>query len=103
MWDSWGVICLSWNCSSVDWGSIGSRDVVWGSLCGGGDCPSGTPWNGRDVDGSTVVWGTAEGDTVVWGTTDGDTVVWGTTDGDTVVWGTSYSDPSCEPVIWPSP
>jgi len=103
MGDSWGVICLSWNCGSVDWGSIGSRDVVWGSLCGGGDCPSGTPWNGRDVDGSTVVWGTAEGDTVVWGTTEGDTVVWGTTDGDTVVWGTSYSDPSCEPVIWPSP
>jgi len=101
--DSWGVICLSWNCGSVDWGSIGSRDVVWGSLCGGWDCPSGTPWSGRDVDGSTVVWGTAEGDTVVWGTADGDTVVWGTTDGDTVVWGTSYSDPSCEPVIWPSP
>ena len=46
------------------------------------------------MGGTTVVWGTSDGD--------GDTVVWGTTDGDTVVWGTSYSDPSCEPVIWPS-
>jgi hypothetical protein len=93
-WDSWGVICTSWNCASADWLGIGSEDVVWGSKCGGGDCPSGTAWDRRDVGGTTVVWGTSDGD--------GDTVVWGTTDGDTVVWGTSYSDPSCEPVIWPS-
>jgi serine protease AprX len=93
-WDSWGVICTSWNCVSADWLGIGSQDVVWGSQCGGADCPSGTSWNRRDVGGTTVVWGTSDGD--------GDTVVWGTTDGDTVVWGTSYSDPSCEPVIWSS-
>ena len=92
VWDSWGVICTSWNCSSADW--AGSLNIVWGTKCGGSDCSSGTTWDRRDVGGTTVVWGTADGD--------GDTVVWGTTDGDTVVWGTAYSDPSCEPVIWPS-
>ena len=77
------------------WSCSGFEDLVWGLRCGGSDCPSGTSWSrGDSVGGSTVVWGTADGD--------GDTVVWGTTDGDTVVWGTSYSDPSCEPVVWPS-
>jgi hypothetical protein len=57
-------------------GGADSENVVWGSTCGGADCPGGT-------------WATDDGDTVVWGTDDGDTVVWGTDDGDTVVWGTS--------------
>ncbi len=69
-----------------------SRNVVWGSHCGGADCT--TTW-------SASVIATDDGDTVVWGTDDGDTVVWGTSDEDTVVWGTSCSDPSCQPVVWP--
>ncbi len=82
---SWGP---SWDTSSP------SRNVVWGSHCGGADCT--TAW-------STSAVATDDGDTVVWGTSDGDTVVWGTSsdDADTVVWGTSCSDASCEPVVWP--
>ena len=95
-WDSWGLTtCSGANCTPVDMALSGFEQLVWGLHCGGADCPSGSPWDRSDsVGGSTVVWGTADGD--------GDTVVWGTTDGDTVVWGTSYSDPSCEPVVWPS-
>lgn len=93
----------------VTWGTKGggpwqttelalTRNVVWGILCGGLDCP--LPWN----VGTMSATSDGEGDTVVWGTTDGerDTVVWGTSDGegDTVVWGTSCSDPTCEPVVW---
>jgi serine protease AprX len=100
-WASWGVSCADLTCSNPDWGT-GSQDIVWGSQCGGADCPTGTPWS-RAVWGTTVVWGTTEGDTVVWGTADGDTVVWGTTDGDTVVWGTSCTDSSCQPVVWHNP
>jgi hypothetical protein len=82
-----------------------SRNVVWGSICGGNNCSA--PWTfalvSSATDGETVVWGTTdEGETVVWGTTDGETVVWGTTEGETVVWGTSCGDPSCKPVIWGS-
>jgi serine protease AprX len=107
VWNSWGVSCGDPLCIlPLIWGSVGSQNIVWGTRCGGLDCPSGTPWSRSDssepVSGTTVVWGTDSGDTVVWGTTDGDTVVWGTTEGDTVVWGTTCSDPSCEPVIWPS-
>jgi serine protease AprX len=102
-WARWGVSCADWSCTFPDWGS-GSQDIVWGSRCGGSDCPTGTPWSTNDaVWDTTVVWGTGDGDTVVWGTYAGDTVVWGTTDGDTVVWGTSCTDPRCEPVIWPHP
>ena len=75
-----------------------TRNVVWGLLCGGLDCP--VPWNARTMSATSD----GEGDTVVWGTSDGetDTVVWGTSDaeGDTVVWGTSCGDASCEPVLW---
>lgn len=75
-----------------------TRNVVWGILCGGLDCP--VPWNARTMSATAD----GEGETVVWGTSDGeaDTVVWGTSDGegDTVVWGTGCVDPSCEPVRW---
>jgi hypothetical protein len=91
VWRSWGVNCVDSNCLFPVW--TDSQNIVWGTWCAGFDCPSGTSWSREDVGGTTVVWGTNDGT--------GDTVVWGTTDGDTVVWGTSYSDPSCEPVIWP--
>jgi len=104
----WGVLCANWSCSNVSgpWSGTGSaRNVVWGNLCGGGDCTR--TWSLAAVsgasDGDTVVWGTTDdGETVVWGTIDdGETVVWGTADeGDTVVWGTSCSSESCLPVIW---
>jgi serine protease AprX len=95
-WETWGLTtCAGSNCTVADWTLSGFEQIVWGQQCGGANCPTGTSWSrGDSVGGSTVVWGTADGD--------GDTVVWGTTDGDTVVWGTSYSDPSCEPVVWPS-
>ena len=87
----WGVICASTTCDGerATWeqwnGANGhSQNVVWGSSCGGADCPG--PW------------------TVQGASTDGDSVVWGTSgDDDGVVWGTSCTDPSCEPVIWPNP
>ena len=94
----WGVICSA-NCDGGGgawdpWGvaSAGSTNVVWGLNCGGSDCPIGTPWTSGNVESTTVVWGTD----------DDQTVVWGTTDDQTVVWGTNCSDPSCEPVLWPS-
>ena len=103
----WGAIALIWSPFLLDvtgntldlfdavvWWDDLMHFVSWGLLCGGSDCPSGSSWNHDDAIGGT---------TVVWGTSDGDTVVWGTTDGDTVVWGTSYTDPSCEPVVWSSP
>jgi serine protease AprX len=66
-----------------------SSNVVWGSACGGTDCPG--PWTVEAVN---------ESDTVVWGTGESDTVVWGTDQSDTVVWGTSCDDASCVPVVW---
>jgi serine protease AprX len=94
VWYRWGVSCADWSCTAVAWDE--SSDVVWGTRCGGSDCPAGTSWSTQDASGNA--WGT----TVVWGTSDsGDTVVWGTSDsGDTVVWGTSCTDPSCDPVVW---
>jgi len=93
----WGVICSA-NCDDGPgvwnpWGpgDPGSANVVWGPQCDGTDCPTGTPWNAHDMEGTTVVWGTD----------DEQTVVWGTTDEQTVVWGTNCTDSSCEPVVWP--
>jgi len=107
-----------------------SHNVVWGAMCGNGDCDA--PWTldlfapaiDTVVDGAsgletvvwgtsgldtvvwgtsgleTVVWGTSGLETVVWGTSALDTVVWGTSALDTVVWGTSCSDLACGPIIW---
>lgn len=98
-WEAWRANCADETCSTVTWGGE-AQDVVWGSACGGADCPG--LWS--IVSSGGAVWSTNDGDTVVWGTNgDGDTVVWGTSDGDTVVWGTSCSDPSCQPVIWNRP
>ena len=107
----WGVLCLTEDCAVAAgrWSAAVSktRNVVWGALCGGGDCPG--DWTVRTVtstlDGDTVVWGTIEGaETVVWGTLEGlETVVWGTIEGETVVWGTSCGVPDCAPIIWPRP
>jgi serine protease AprX len=92
----WGAICTG-GCDTSDaiwapWGektydgdpadgstphSGESDDVVWGSTCGGAECPAGT----------------------IWTTGDGDTVVWGSNDGDTVVWGSGCTDASCQ-VVW---
>jgi hypothetical protein len=82
---------VSWALGVV-WGDpaqalVSSLDnVVWGSLCGGLDCPA--AWNNQIVTSTSD----GEGDTVVWGTSDGE--------GDTVVWGTSCTDPSCDTVVW---
>jgi serine protease AprX len=103
--DPWSVECLDLTCSRADWGS--SENVVWGSACGGNDCPAGL-WTGSvntlpsgATVGQTIVWGTGDGETVVWGTSDGETIVWGTSDGETIVWGTQgCDDPSCGSVLW---
>src|SRR6266850_398357 len=55
VWDSWGVICASSSCTADDWSGNGSMNVVWGSLCGGWNCHSGTPWSRPYVEGTTVV------------------------------------------------
>ena len=83
----WGTICTA-GCDSSDavwapWEMSETAqngewdDVVWGSACGGADCPPGT----------------------VWSTSDGDNVVWGSSDGDNVVWGSGCLDASCQ-MIW---
>ena len=113
--DGWGASCADSLCSSMNWGSPSSANVVWGNRCGGSNCqevwlrstvgsqPVGTSdsdtvvW-GNDTD--TVVWGNTDADTVVWGNSDSDTVVWGNSDSDTVVWGNSCVDSSCQPVLW---
>ena len=92
--NAWAVD-VTWGASStssgqrVTTGLTPTRNVVWGSACGGADC-----------DGPWTVEGASEDDSVVWGTDDADSVVWGTDDGDSVVWGTACSDPACEPVVW---
>jgi serine protease AprX len=105
-WTVWRTSCVDPLCLMVQWGGGRSENVVWGSTCGGADCPQVMPFFPSMAavtaasDGDTVVWGTTDGgDTVVWGTADsGDTVVWGTTDdGDTVVWGTSGDG---DTVVW---
>jgi serine protease AprX len=97
----WGVL----DGTTTPWGVLTpgtSRNVVWGTTCGGGDCAatwtiarggSAVTTNSED----TVVWGSSN-DTVVWGSNGSDTVVWGSNGDDTVVWGSSCTD--CEPVIW---
>jgi hypothetical protein len=83
----WQTSCRDAACSLIDGNPSLYPNVVWAALCSGADCLS--PWNAR-----TVFPTAREADTVVWGT--------GALEADTVVWGTSCSDPSCQPVIWPS-
>jgi hypothetical protein len=84
-WTRWGATCRDSTCGDVTWGDGTSRNVVWGSTCGGTNCR--TAWSiGAAGYPSEGVEGAA--------------IVWGTDDGDAIVWGTNCSDPSCEPVIW---
>jgi subtilisin family serine protease len=82
---------VSWTLGAL-WGDpagallTSHENVVWGTLCGGLDCP--ITWDNQLVTSTSD----GEGDTVVWGTSDGE--------GDTVVWGTSCTDPSCETIVW---
>jgi hypothetical protein len=115
---NWGATCADSLCSSFDWGSPSSANVVWGRRCGGADCQE--DWRRSTVgsqpleydedtvvwgnDADTVVWGNADvdQDTVVWGNAENETVVWGNSDNETVVWGNSCVDSSCAPIIWGS-
>jgi subtilisin family serine protease len=81
----WSVHCLDSTCSSADWGP--SDNVVWGSACGGEDCPAGP----LTVAIGGLLSGATESQTIVWGTTDGQTIVWGTQGCD---------DQSCDSVLW---
>jgi len=103
-----GLICAEGtNCDVAGWGtwstgtsSTGiSQNVVWGTECGGANCPSAT-WS-TSYDDDTVVWGNSgdDDDTVVWGNSgdDDDTVVWGnSSDDDTVVWGNNCTTTACD-------
>ena len=71
----WQSTCLDVACRMMTGDSLLSPNVVWGSLCGGFDCP--VPWNPAGVTATSD----PEADIVVWGTSD--------TEGDIVVWGTS--------------
>jgi serine protease AprX len=104
-WRNWGTTCVDPSCSGVVWGDATSENVVWGWACGGSDC-DGRSWMVGDddtvqstqVDDDTVVWGNQDDDTVVWGNqADDDTVVWGNQDDDTVVWGNQADD---DTVVW---
>jgi hypothetical protein len=97
---TWGIATTPTG-QQVNLGLASSRNVVWGSTCGGGDCEGTWTVEGASHDDS-VVWGTENADSVVWGTSNDDSVVWGTS-GDSVVWGTSCTDPACEPVMWSEP
>jgi len=82
-WATWGTRCSDITCSNVTWGSPDSQNVVWGSSCGGADCPTSMPLPGA---AALMMWQPAAANTIVWGTSDGDS--------DTIVWGTSC-DPNC--------
>jgi serine protease AprX len=81
-WSAWGASCSDATCSDVTWGSPGAANVVWGSTCGGADCPASTTWPG----GPMMQWSSGNPHSM-WGTADGE--------GDTIVWGTSC-DPDCQ-------
>jgi serine protease AprX len=113
---SWGATCGDSLCSSFNWGSPSSANIVWGRRCGGSDCHE--DWRRSTVgsqplesdadtvvwgnDADTVVWGNTDADTVVWGNSESETVVWGNSDDETVVWGNSCVDSSCAPIVWGS-
>jgi hypothetical protein len=82
----WGATCVDPACTHVIWAEGNSQNVVWGSTCGGDDCP--------------IAWSPSVAVDVLLGPTNGTSVVWGTEFDESVVWGTTCSDPSCEPVIW---
>lgn len=81
-WSTWGTSCTDPLCNSVTWGSPDAPNVVWGTRCGGADCPTSAHWPG----GALMMWQPTAANTIVWGTSDGDS--------DTIVWGTSC-DPNC--------
>jgi serine protease AprX len=85
-WAPWSTACADASCDRVTWGAGESENVVWGSTCGGDDCPSGSRWTTSDEN--STVSSTSLVD---------DTIVWGTNDEDTTVWGTSCDDPGCAP------
>jgi serine protease AprX len=100
LWRAWATRCLRPECNPLD---PVHETAVSATALGRYTWESG--YAGGAV-GQTVVWGTNDdGEVVVWGTgDDGEVVVWGTgDDGEVVVWGTGCgSDPSCQPVVWPS-
>jgi serine protease AprX len=83
MWSTWRTSCGDLLCHDVTWGSADSENVVWGSTCGGADCPTSTPWPGAVL----MLWQPDAASTIVWGTDDGE--------GETIVWGTTC-DPNCQ-------
>ena len=89
---SWGAT-MTPDGRAIRW-SGQSRNAVWGTACGGGDCSGAWTVEGASADDESVVWGTADSESVVWGTA---------SDDESVVWGTSCGDPACEPVIWSRP
>jgi subtilisin family serine protease len=99
VWEPWAISCADTGCTSLRYGGGPARNIVWGSTCGGADCPPSRTWTASESE--TVVWGTQDSETVVWGTQESETVVWGTQDSETVVWGTNCNDPSCN-TLWES-
>ena len=109
-WAAWQTSCGDPTCTTTNWGNGPPDNVVWGSLCGGANCPVGVPWVAPGTSPvspnpiNPMPAATSVDDTIVWGTTSDDTIVWGTSSDDTIVWGTSScTDPSCEPVVWSTP
>jgi serine protease AprX len=107
----------AWQLTTV-WGSATTQvshdgdNIVWGTLCGGGDCDN-IVWGTADEadnivwgtvsDGDNIVWGTVgDSDNIVWGTlSDGDNIVWGTAAGeDNIVWGTDCGGGDCDNIVW---
>jgi serine protease AprX len=93
VWQTWDLTCGANGCSTS--GSDGSPppNVVWGSSCGGADCPPGTTWHTNSSDGTVVLASDDEASVVVWGTEADEIVVWGTTDDEGVVWGSEPEMP----------
>jgi serine protease AprX len=79
--------------SNVVWGNARTDqgdNIVWGNVCGGGDCDN-------------IVWGNVAGDdNIVWGNaSDGDNIVWGNIAfDDNIVWGNSCDGADCDNIVW---
>jgi serine protease AprX len=69
---AWAVSCTDAGCNDVVWGTATVKDnIVWGTACGGQDCPAtvwGSSCDGLDECADNIVWGTNTHDHgIVWG------------------------------------
>ena len=80
---------------NIVWSTAIVQNVVWGTDCGGANCPK-VVWGTRHLNGG--IWGTArEEDNIVWSTAPDDNIVWSTVSDDNIVWSTA---PGEDNIVW---